>query len=801
MASLMSYCVVVAVLMSLAAVVVERLLTIRGRAHRIVWVVALSVSLSYPALRILTPPQLSSPVAPKPIVAAQPATVADTIAPLNSGENANRTATPIHPPAHVQPRRHFAWPDLANWNSALKWLWIATSVAVLIFYLLGWIRLRLVARRWPIQQIDGTSVRVAEHVGPAVIGFLKPQIVLPRWLLGGPTNQRAMVLAHESEHIAGNDPRLVHMALLFVALAPWNLPLWWQLRRLRFSIEVDCDRRVLKRGTDAKDYGEMLLSIGQRRGGAIVGVLALTEKTSQLERRIRVITGAVRRQSRLAFIALIGVSISAIVAATVIDAPKLDLAPPLRYPLAGDLSPLAQRARAASKVQFPELFEKKIDGFAVVAVVFNNDGSLFTAVQKEIPRAALSETIKEFDSNIPAGAESNDFVLGRVVDDAPIDAWADSKNPYRIVLVAKVLRWPVDPTRSLAKVKEAVLVYFPDLLQAPDYSNIVITVFMNDDGTVKRGEKRVFPPGSGYSEDMSPQYADLGVAPEDIGRSSQIMAWRPTESEKHTVNLRFAWPKRADDRPEDPNHWWWVKSPYVSSHETPEDRAIVARYFPGVLENGVRDGMGLWVLVARDGTILKTGQSFRGNPRFADPRPNSHMFLRENTGTFVEWELEARYPGIKVYGCNQGWVYKQVSAQTGQKIPLDYECLSIQSPITDLRTVETANRADIFIGGRALDLLAGSSKHNVPFSLSMKFDELATGNLIVSVQATATDAGPGEVELKLRLLSSRWWTSEWSDWSAPTRVAYDQETTVEVPNKDSGTTHLVLRPIRLNTTD
>jgi beta-lactamase regulating signal transducer with metallopeptidase domain len=797
MASLMSYCSGVAVLMSLAAFLIERLLTMHGRSHRIVWVIALTASLAYPAVRILWPPQLPRPVVSRPLIAAEPMNVADVVAPSESPETAKPVSSPTRPPAFVPRRPHFVWPDLANWNRALKWLWIGSSIAVLAFYLLGWVRLRLIAQRWPIEQIDGTSVRVADQIGPAVIGFLKPQIVLPRWLLGGPTNQRAMALAHENEHITGHDPRLLHSALLLVAFAPWNLPLWWQLRRLRFAIEVDCDRRVLQRGTDAKDYGEMLLSIGQRQRGSIRGVLALTERASQLERRIRVITGAVRRHSRSAFIALIGVSISAIVAATVIDAPKHDLSPPLRYPLAGDLSPLAQRGREASRAQFPELFDRKIDGFAVVVVIFNNDGSLFTAAKKEIPREALAETLKDWASGIPAAAEPNDFVFGRVVDDAPIDAWADAKNPYRIVLMAKVLRWPIDSTRSLAKVKEAVLAYFPDLLQTPDYSNTLITVIMNDDGTVKRGEKRVFPPGSGYSEDMSPQYADLGVASEDIGRSSEIMAWRPTESEKHTVNLHFAWPKRADDRPEDPNHWWWVKTSPVSAHETPEDRAIVARYFPGALENGVRDGMGLWVLVARDGEILKTGQSFRGNVRFPDPRPNSHMFLRENTGTFVDWELEARYPGVKVSGCNQGWVYKQVSAQTGQKIPLDYACLLIQSPVTDLRTVDTAKRADIFIGGRASDLLVGGTKHNVPFSLSMKFGEATTGSL---VQAAATDVGPNEVDLKLRLIA-RWWTSEWSDWSAPIRVAYDQETTVEVPNKDSGTTHLVLRPIRLNNTD
>jgi hypothetical protein len=232
----------------------------------------------------------------------------------------------------------------------------------------------------------------------------------------------------------------------------------------------------------------------------------------------------------------------------------------------------------------------------------------------------------------------------------------------------------------------------------------------------------------------------------------------------------------------------------VSNKETPEDRAIVARYFTGVLQNGVSDGMGLWVLVARDGTILKTGQSFRGNLTFRDK--NGYLW-RENSQLFVDKELEARYPGIKVGGCDNG--YKQLSI-AGQEIPLDYACVWIQSPVTDLRKADTPARPDVFISGKTL-AVSSVNLHGRPFFLSLKFGQLITSTLLSNVQAIATDIGPKDVELKLRLLSSQWWTSEWSDWSAPIRVAYDQETTVEVPNKDSGTTHLVLRPIRLNNTD
>jgi beta-lactamase regulating signal transducer with metallopeptidase domain len=44
---------------------------------------------------------------------------------------------------------------------------------------------------------------------------------------------------------------------------PWNLALWWQLRRLCLAIEMDCDNRVVAELGDATAYGELLLRIAQ----------------------------------------------------------------------------------------------------------------------------------------------------------------------------------------------------------------------------------------------------------------------------------------------------------------------------------------------------------------------------------------------------------------------------------------------------------------------------------------------------------------------------------------------------------
>ena len=133
----------------------------------------------------------------------------------------------------------------------------------------------------------GASVYVSEDVGPAVVGLLRPRIVVPRWITQAGPETQALVLAHEQSHLDANDAQLLTVAILLIVAMPWNLPLWWQLRRLRFAIEVDCDARVLKGGHDVSRYGATLVMVGERQSGRMVTVAAMSESKSFLEQRIR----------------------------------------------------------------------------------------------------------------------------------------------------------------------------------------------------------------------------------------------------------------------------------------------------------------------------------------------------------------------------------------------------------------------------------------------------------------------------------------------------------------------------------
>ena len=69
----------------------------------------------------------------------------------------------------------------------------------------------------------------------------------PKWVLALEPEKRCLVLAHEREHIRSGNPAILLLGLLCLAAMPWNVPLWWKIRRLRDAIESDCDEHVIRR--------------------------------------------------------------------------------------------------------------------------------------------------------------------------------------------------------------------------------------------------------------------------------------------------------------------------------------------------------------------------------------------------------------------------------------------------------------------------------------------------------------------------------------------------------------------------
>ena len=190
------------------------------------------------------------------------------------------------------------------YDSLLRWdpilsplLWVSSGIVAATFALAI---SRLVRRRraWQRASLDGHSVLVSEAEGPALVGFINTVIVVPKWALGESERVRSLIMAHELEHQRAGDHLLSALVLVATVVQPWNPAVWWIARRLRVALEVDCDSRVLRRGSDPRSYGLLLLEAGSRAAGCRLPIPALSRPLSSLEERLRIIT-AERRSGRL----------------------------------------------------------------------------------------------------------------------------------------------------------------------------------------------------------------------------------------------------------------------------------------------------------------------------------------------------------------------------------------------------------------------------------------------------------------------------------------------------------------------
>ena len=300
-AAWMLYCVAIAILFVVVGEALERALHLAGRATRWAWVAALAGSYLVPATAWLRPSAFGALPAPlaQPVVAG----LQTTAGPSDPQPAGGALPTSV---------RSFSLGDL---DAALTWAWGFSSAALLLSLGAAALRLSALRRGWRNATVNGRAVLVSQNVGPAVAGLWRPRVVLPDWALQLGEGERRLMLAHEDEHIRARDPWLLAAAGAALLLAPWNPVVWWQLRRLRLAVEMDCDARVLTRGGDAPAYGELLLRVGQRRARLPLGAPALGDPRSFLEHRIRRMTARLLRWRWLGSAAALVVTAAAIVAA------------------------------------------------------------------------------------------------------------------------------------------------------------------------------------------------------------------------------------------------------------------------------------------------------------------------------------------------------------------------------------------------------------------------------------------------------------------------------------------------------
>ena len=293
----MLYCVGIGLAFVVVGYALEKGLHLAGVAARWAWLVALVGSCALPAAAWLRPDAFPTFASPGGVVTESPqrsSTVTSSTVFATSSE------------------RSFL---LDNLDTPLRWAWGIASLVVLLTLAMAAARLSAWRRRWRQAAVDGRTVLVSPNTGPAVVGLWSPRVVLPEWALALSVPDRELMLVHEEQHIRAADPALLAVGFALVLLGPWNLALWWQWWRLRLAVEMDCDARVLAAGRSAVAYGELLLSVCQRRTRQLAGAAAFGEPMSFLASRVRRILSHDPRWRWARVVAASAVAVGAIVGA------------------------------------------------------------------------------------------------------------------------------------------------------------------------------------------------------------------------------------------------------------------------------------------------------------------------------------------------------------------------------------------------------------------------------------------------------------------------------------------------------
>ncbi len=369
----MLYCAAVGLILALGAAATERALAVSGRPVRGAWAAALLRTLAFPVgVHLLPRP------APEP--------AASVHVPAPAGGVTVLTPADASAPKRID-LRALDRPLLVGWAASA-----ALAAAVLAGMALVLERRR---RRWRAATVDGVPVLVSPDTGPAVVGVIRGRIVLPEWACAAEEEVRALMLEHESEHLRAGDPRLLAGALLVVVLMPWNPAVWWQLRRLRLAVEIDCDARVLRRRGDVRAYGTLLLEMGRRAGGSRLAVASFSEPTSFLERRIRSMTAPKLPHSGLRA-AGFGVLAAALVAAACETPGPMQVAPAATErvytaPDGADHGPSRVNPRELVARYYPDVLTRGAGEGATLTFVVSPDGEVTRhALERSEPTTGIT---------------------------------------------------------------------------------------------------------------------------------------------------------------------------------------------------------------------------------------------------------------------------------------------------------------------------------------------------------------------------------------------------------------------------
>ena len=624
----MLYSVMLGMLVLGAAFGLEQVLRLNRKPMRWVWLSAMMVSLVVPAVLPFLPERVSEP-AVLPMIPASFAIQLDAVSPS------------IDVPTWTVPR-------------LLGMGWLVLSSALLLVGVIAALRLRSARRRWRRGDISGTSVLISDATGPAVIGFIRPDIVVPDWVCELPESNQEMILSHERSHIRAHDPLLMILSRVAPALLPWNPAVWLQARRLRECVELDCDARLLANSAQPSRYAALLLDVGRRTASSPMFVAALTEPRSLLERRIRRMLepNPSRRQLRavswsvLAAVAVL-CAFSAplpgepVTISLLVDPPRLVVHPETELPpLAQDTS--APRLLNSAEVQenarryYPSLVrDAGISGTPMIWVHVDETGVVrSTRVSAPSTHKALDEAALKVAGTMRfAPAQFRGRAVSKWIE-VGVEFKSDRAAPPEQNQVREPVEYRVRPAlKNPEQVARQLQAFYPPLLlDAGIGGTAVVLLFTDESGTVTKMQLKQ---GSGHQalDEAALRVAGIATFTPALIRDQKVTAWiempvtfRPNGTvELGSTTATLTGQEEQDRRIEEQRRRRYEQAiaqgidpvdiepsftPYTVKPEmvnTAEVVRAMQRFYPPLLRDaGIGGKTLIWFLIDDQGEVIKT---------------------------------------------------------------------------------------------------------------------------------------------------------------------------------------------------
>jgi beta-lactamase regulating signal transducer with metallopeptidase domain len=141
-------------------------------------------------------------------------------------------------------------------------IWILGALATLVFFLMQ--QRRYLKNLGALAATDSGELRAeSSHGSPALVGALRPRIVLPHDFDRRYTpHERELVLAHERTHLRRGDAQVNALVVLIRCVNWFNPLIHFAASRFRFDQELACDALVIARFPSARrPYADALLKV------------------------------------------------------------------------------------------------------------------------------------------------------------------------------------------------------------------------------------------------------------------------------------------------------------------------------------------------------------------------------------------------------------------------------------------------------------------------------------------------------------------------------------------------------------